>query len=250
MIANNFGKLYLIPNLLGATKPEQVLPEGTLQIVKRLKHFVVENTRTTRRVLSRIGMNSPIDDIEFIELDKHDARNLDLMEHLGACLQGEDMGLMSEAGTPCVADPGALVVDLAHTVGIQVIPLVGPNAMILALMASGFNGQAFAFHGYLPIKSPERQNAIKDLERRSLANNETELFIETPFRNNAMLQDLCKNLHPSTRLCIASNLTCDDEQIISQDIASWKQFKGDLNKKPAVFLIYSEARRSFQHRRN
>ena len=237
-----FGTLYLVPNLLGATKPEQVLPAGTLTIVKKLRHFVVENTRTTRRVLSRIGMDAAIDDIEFIELDKHDARNLDLMQHLGPCLQGEDMGLMSEAGTPCVADPGALVVDLAHSAGIRVVPLTGPNAMILALMASGFNGQAFAFHGYLPIKSPERQNAIKDLERRSANNDETELFIETPFRNNAMLEDLCKNLHPTTRLCIASNITCEDESIISQDIASWKKFKGDLNKKPAVFLIYSERR--------
>jgi len=233
-----FGKLYLVPNLLGATQPEKVLPAGTLAIVKRLRHFVVENTRTSRRVLSRIGMECPIDDIEFIELDKHNARNLDLMEHLGACLNGDDMGLMSEAGTPCVADPGAFVVDLAHSAGIQVVPLTGPNAMILALMASGFNGQAFAFHGYLPIKSPERQNAIKNLERRSMSNNETELFIETPFRNNAMLADLCKNLHPSTRLCVACNLTCDDELVISQDIAEWKKFKGDLNKKPAVFLIY------------
>ena len=239
-----FGKLFLVPNLLGATKPEQVLPAGTLDIVKRLRHFVVENTRTSRRVLSRIGMNCAIDDIEFIELDKHDkSHSLDLMEHLGPCLQGEDMGLMSEAGTPCVADPGALVVDLAHSAGIQVVPLVGPNAMILALMASGFNGQAFAFHGYLPIKSPERQNAIKNLERRSMSNNETELFIETPFRNNAMIADLCKNLHPSTRVCVACNLTCDDELVISQDVAEWKKFKGDLNKKPAVFLVYSEAKR-------
>ena len=249
MITNHFGKLYLVPNLLGSTRPEQVLPNGTLEVVRKLKHFVVENTRTSRRVLSRIGMDCAIDDIEFIELDKHNARNLDLMEHLGPCLNGFDMGLMSEAGTPCVADPGALVVDLAHSAGIQVVPLTGPNAMLLALMASGFNGQAFAFHGYLPIKSPERQNAIKELERRSLANNETELFIETPFRNNAMLQDLCKNLHPSTRLCVASNLTCEDELIISQDIGSWKGFKGDLNKKPAVFLVYSEPRPSFRKKR-
>lgn len=233
-----FGTLYLVPNLLGATKPEQVLPSGTLDIVRRLKYFVVENTRTTRRVLSRIGMDHAIDEMEFIELDKHNARNLDLMEHLGPCLRGEDMGLMSEAGTPCVADPGALVVDLAHSAGIKVVPLVGPNAMILALMASGFNGQSFAFHGYLPIKSPDRQNAIRDLERRSQTNNETELFIETPFRNNAMIQDLIKNLHPGTRLCVACNLTCEDELIISQDIAEWKKFKGDLNKKPAVFLVY------------
>ena len=147
MTQNNFGKLYLVPTFLGATKPEQILPAGTLDIVRKLKHFVVENTRTTRRNLSRFGMDTPIDDIEFIELDKHNIRNLDLMEHLGPCLNGEDMGLMSEAGTPCVADPGALVVDLAHSAGIKVVPLTGPNAMILALMASGFNGQAFAFHG-------------------------------------------------------------------------------------------------------
>ena len=147
MIDNKFGKLYLVPTFLGATKPEQVLPAGTLEIVRKLKHFVVENTRTTRRNLSRFGMDTPIDDIEFIELDKHAKGDLDIMEHLGPCLQGEDMGLMSEAGTPCVADPGALIVDLAHATGIQVVPLTGPNAMILALMASGFNGQAFAFHG-------------------------------------------------------------------------------------------------------
>ncbi len=240
MMSTPFGKLFLVPNLLGSTRPEQVLPLGTLEAVKKLKFFVVESTRTSRCVLSRIGMDNAIDDIEFIELDKHATREPDMMEFLGPCLQGEDMGLMSEAGTPCVADPGAVIVDLAHSAGIQVVPLTGPNAMILALMASGFNGQCFAFHGYLPIKSPERQNAIKNLERRSSANDETEIFIETPFRNNAMLEDLCKNLHPSTRLCIASNITCQDELIISQDIAEWKKFKGDLNKKPTVFLIYSE----------
>ena len=130
-----------------------------------------------------------------------------------------------------------MVVDLAHTAGIQVIPLVGPNAMILALMASGFNGQAFAFHGYLPIKSPERQNAIKDLERRSAANNETELFIETPFRNNAMLQDLCKNLHPATRVCVACNLTCDDELIISQSIGGALSFASDCFSEQGYFFI-------------
>lgn len=238
-----FGKLFLAPNLLGATQPEAVLPSGTLETIKKLRFFVVENTRTSRRVLSRIGMDNPIDAIEFIELDKHATTEPDMMDVLGPCLQGHDMGLMSEAGTPCVADPGSIVVDIAHSAGIQVVPLTGPNAMILALMASGFNGQCFAFHGYLPIKSPERQNMIKNLERRSATNNETEIFIETPFRNNAMLADLCKSCHPGTRLCVASNLTCADEQIISQDIAEWKRFKGDLNKKPAVFLIYSPFRK-------
>ena len=247
MINERFGTLYLVPTLLGSTKPEQVIPQGTLDIVRQLKHFVVENTRTARRMLSRIGMATPIDDIEFVELNKHNSRDLDLMTHLGACFNGEDVGLMSEAGTPCVADPGALVVELAHSAGIKVVPLTGPNAMVLALMASGFNGQAFAFHGYLPIKSPERQNAIKDLERRSATNNETELFIETPFRNNAMLADLCKFCHPNTRLCIAQNITCEDELIISQDIGQWRSYKGDLNKKPAVFLIYSERKPFYKH---
>ena len=230
-----------MPTLLGATSAEQVIPAGTLEIVRTRRFFVVENVRTARRMLSKMHMPCPIEELEFVELDKHNPENPDLLTYLGKALDGQDVGLMSEAGTPCVADPGALVVDLAHSAGIQVVPLTGPNAMILALMASGFNGQAFAFHGYLPIKSPERQNAIKNLERRSMSNDETELFIETPFRNNAMIADLCKNLHPATRLCVACNLTCDDELIISQDIAEWKKFKGDLNKKPAVFLIYRKS---------
>ncbi len=241
------GTLYLVPTLLGSTNPEQVIPQGTLDIVRQLKNFVVENTRTARRMLSRMKMATPIDNIEFVELDKHNSRDLDLMTHLGACFNGEDVGLMSEAGTPCVADPGSLVVELAHSAGIKVVPLTGPNAMILALMASGFNGQAFAFHGYLPIKSPERQNSIKDLERRSTTCNETEIFIETPFRNNAMLSDLCKFCHPNTRLCIAQNITCSDELIISQDISQWRNFKGDLNKKPAVFIIYCERKSFYKH---
>ena len=145
---NNFGRLYLVPNLLGATQPSLVLPEGSLSVIRRLRYYVVENVRTTRRVLSRIKVDYPIDEIEFVELDKHDARHLDLMELLGPCLQGHDVGLMSEAGTPCVADPGALVVELAHQAGIQVVPLTGPNAMILALMASGFNTRSCASTPY------------------------------------------------------------------------------------------------------
>ena len=239
---NNFGRLYLVPNLLGATQPSLVLPEGSLSVIRRLRYYVVENVRPTRRVLSRIKVDYPIDEIEFVELDKHDARHLDLMELLGPCLQGHDVGLMSEAGTPCVADPGALVVELAHQAGIQVVPLTGPNAMILALMASGFNGQAFAFHGYLPIKGAERASALKNLERRSAANNETEIFIETPFRNNAMLEEICKTCSPMTRLCIASNLTCEDERIVSMLVSEWKNNKTDWNKKPAVFLLYSESK--------
>lgn len=240
------GKLYLVPTLLGTTSAEQVLPVGTLNILRKIKFFIVENVRTTRRVIARVGMETPIDDIEFIELDKHGNAHPDVMALLGPVFNGNDMAVMSEAGTPCVADPGAFVVELAHQAGIQVVPLTGPNAMILALMASGFNGQSFCFHGYLPIKGPERVNAIRNLERRSSANNETELFIETPFRNNAMLDDLLKNLHPNTMLCVACNLTCPDELIVSKSVGEWKHVHHDWNKKPAVFLVYSQ---NFSNRR-
>ena len=236
---NKFGTLYLIPTLLGATDAEQVIPQGTLNVVRKIRFFVVENVRTARRMLSKMNMPCPIDELTFVELDKHDkSNNPDLMTYLGEALNGNDVGLMSEAGTPCVADPGSLIVELAHQSGIKVVPLTGPNAMILALMASGFNGQAFCFHGYLPIKSPERSNAIKNLERRSAANNETQMFIETPFRNNAMIEELTKTCHPNTMLCVACNISMPDEEIVSKPISEWKKIKKDWNKRPAVFLIY------------
>ena len=237
-MSQQLGTLYLLPALLGATSAEQVIPAGTLEVVRTLRFFVVENIRTARRMLSKMHMPCPIDELEFVELDKHNPQNPDLLTYLGKAIDGQDIGLMSDAGTPCVADPGALIVELAHQAGIRVVPLTGPNAMILALMASGFNGQSFCFHGYLPIKGPERALKIKTLERQSFANDETELFIETPFRNNAMIEDLVKNCHPSTMLCVASNITMEDEKIVSKPISDWKSIKYDWNKKPAVFLIY------------
>ena len=240
----NFGKLYLVPTLLGATSAEYVIPQGTLETVRTLRFFVVENIRTARRMLSKMHMPCPIDELEFVELDKHNPHNPDLMTYLGKALDGQDIGLMSEAGTPCVADPGALIVELAHQAGIQVVPLTGPNAMILALMASGFNGQSFCFHGYLPIKNPERAQKIKALEYKSLTNDETEMFIETPFRNNAMIEDVIRNCHPNTMLCVASNITMEDEKIVSKTISDWKSVKYDWNKKPAVFLIYCDKNRN------
>lgn len=226
--------------MLGGTLAEQVIPLGTLEKVRALRFFVVENVRTARRMLGKMHMPCPIDELEFVELDKHNPENPDLLAYLGKALDGQDIGLMSEAGSPCVADPGALIVELAHQAGIQVVPLTGPNAMILALMASGFNGQSFCFHGYLPIKNQERVRKIKELEHRSMANNETELFIETPFRNNAMIEDLLKNCRPNTMLCVASNITTEDEKIVSKPISEWKSIKYDWNKKPAVFLIYCD----------
>lgn len=239
-----FGKLYLVPTLLGATSAEYVIPQGTLDKVRTLRFFVVENVRTARRMLSKMHMPCSIDELAFVELDKHNPHNPDLMTYLGEALNGNDIGLMSEAGTPCVADPGALIVELAHQAGIQVVPLTGPNAMILALMASGFNGQSFCFHGYLPIKNPERAQKIKALEHKSLTNDETEMFIETPFRNNTMIEDIIRNCHPNTMLCVASNITMEDEKIISKPITEWKSIKYDWNKKPAVFLIYCDKNRN------
>ena len=237
-----FGKLYLVPTFLGATSAEQVLPAGTLEIVRTIRFFVVENIRTARRMLSKMHMPCPIEELTFAELDKHHPENPDLMTYLGEALNGNDIGLMSEAGTPCVADPGALIVEMAHQAGIQVVPLTGPNAVILALMASGFNGQSFAFHGYLPIKNPERAQKLKSLERQSFANNETELFIETPFRNNAMIEDIIKNCRPNTTLCVASDITTPDEKIVSKPISEWKNIRHDWNKHPAVFLLFSSRR--------
>ncbi len=235
---HQYGKLYLIPTFLGATKAEYVLPQGTLEIVRNLRYFVVENVRTARRMLSKMNMPCAIDELAFVELDKHDKMHPDLMTYLGAAMEGHDVGLMSEAGTPCVADPGALIVELAHQTGIKVVPLTGPNAMILALMASGFNGQSFCFHGYLPIKSHERVSAIRNLERRSSMNDETQMFIETPFRNNAMIEEIIKTCHPNTMLCVACNITTNEEEIVSKPVSEWKKIKKDWNKKPAVFLLY------------
>lgn len=234
----NYGKLYLLPTFLGDTTVERIIPAGTLEIIRGLRFFVVENVRTARRMLSKMKMPVAIEELEFVELDKHHPEDPDLMTYLGAALNGQDVGVMSEAGTPCVADPGAYIVELAHQAGIKVVPLVGPNAMILALMASGFNGQSFCFHGYLPIKGPERVKALRDLERRASINKETQLFIETPFRNNAMLEDILKTCRPQTMLCIACDLTTDTETIVSQSVGEWRQKKYDFNKRPAVFLLY------------
>ena len=238
-MTKTLGRLFLVPALLGNTTPEKVLPQGTLDMVRTLRFFVVENVRTARRMLSKMKMPCPIEELVFVELDNHNIANPDFMTYLAPALDGHDIGLMSEAGTPCVADPGALIVELAHQAGITIVPLTGPNAMILALMASGFNGQSFRFHGYLPIKNPDRINAIRTLERTSASNDETELFIETPFRNNAMINDLLKTCRHNTMLCVASNITMPDEKIVSKSIADWKTVKYDWNKKPAVFLLYS-----------
>lgn len=235
------GKLFLIPTLLGDTLPEKVLPEGTLNIIRSLDYFIVEQIRTSRRFLIKAGISKPLDSISFMELNKHSKPD-DLLTYLQPALDGNNIGLMSEAGTPCVADPGSFVVDAAHQSGIQVVPLSGPSSVILALMASGFNGQQFMFHGYLPIPSNERIRMIRQIESQSRESGQTQIFIETPYRNRQMLEALLKSCHPTTMLCVATNLSMEDESVISLPIHSWQGKIPEFDKKPAVFLLWVKSK--------
>lgn len=236
------GNLYLIPTLLGDTAPEMVLPAGTIQILQSLDILIVEQVRTARRLLSKIQIPRKIDDIQFFELNKH-TLDSEIRSFLKPAIEGKSIGLLSEAGTPCVADPGAVVVELAHQTGIKVIPLTGPSSIILALMASGFNGQSFAFHGYLPIQANEREHAIKSLEKTTISTSQTQLFIETPFRNMQLFDALVKHCRPDTLLCIAANVSMPDEFIRSQTIDSWRKSQPQIHKIPTVFLIWSQQKR-------
>jgi 16S rRNA (cytidine1402-2'-O)-methyltransferase len=229
--------LYLIPSTLGDTPVERVLPPYNTEIVSRLHFFIVENVRTARRFLKKCHVEIDIDRLTFFELNKHTDRNT-LSEFLQPLKGGNSMGIISEAGCPSVADPGADIVALAHQEGYKVVPLVGPSSLLLALMASGFNGQSYAFNGYLPIDSNERAKAIKKLEMRAYNENQTQLFIETPYRNQKLAEDILLHCKPHTQLCIAMNLTCDDEYIATKTIKEWKNRLPEMNKKPCVFLLY------------
>lgn len=235
------GKLYLIPAPLGDSAPvDMVIPAGTLSILRSIRYFVVEELRTARRYLSKAGIGVPIDSLHFFELNEHTPQEQDIAPYLQAALEGHHVGLLSEAGVPAVADPGARLVRLAHQKNIAVVPLTGPSSLLLALMASGLNGQSFAFAGYLPIKSHERQQRLRLLEKRSAAEQQTQLFIETPYRNEALLADMLSTCHPGTLLCIAANLTEPDAFIKTQTIAEWKTTTVDLHKKPVVFLLLAQ----------
>lgn len=229
--------LYLIPVTLGETSIEKVIPQYNLGIIRSLKFFIVEDVRSARRFLKKCDSTIQIDDLTFFELNKHTSPDA-LSGYLNPMQKGESVGLLSEAGCPAVADPGALVVALAHQKGIHVEPLTGPSSILLALMGSGFNGQSFAFHGYLPIESAARAAAIKKYELRSYNEDETQIFIETPYRNGKMLEDLIRHCRPATRLCIAANLTCDDEYLCTKTIREWQNKLPDLSKIPVVFLLY------------
>lgn len=229
--------LYLIPVTLGDTEIDHVIPPYNTKMVSRLRHFIVENVRSARRFLKKSNPKIDIDALTFYELNKHTDKN-QIASYLLPMKSGESMGVISEAGCPAVADPGADVVAIAQREGYKVAPLVGPSSMLMAIMASGFNGQSFAFHGYLPIDANERIKKLKQLESRAYSEDQTQLFIETPYRNQKLAEDLLQHCKPQTRLCIAMNISCEDEYIVTKSIKAWKGKLPEMHKKPCVFLIY------------
>lgn len=230
------GKLYLIPTTLGENEPLEVMPYSVRTVVEKIDHYIVENEKSARRFIKKITPKKSQPDLVLMKLDKY-ADELETRTYLDACEQGISVGLLSEAGVPAVADPGATIVKLAHEKGIQVVPLVGPSSILLALMASGMNGQNFAFNGYLPIDKADRKKAIKELERLSKERNQSQIFIETPYRNEKMFTDLKSTLTPGTRLCIAADITLPEEYIKTYTVADWKKQNPDLHKRPAIFII-------------
>ena len=217
---------------------EKVLTAGELDIIGGLDCFVVEEFRTARRFLSAAGHKGHVEELELHELNEH--TDPAEVESFAALFDdGRNVGLLSEAGLPAVADPGALLVDLCHRKGIKVVPLVGPSSLMLALMASGLNGQSFAFRGYLPAKTPERKRALQELERTSAKLHQSQIFIETPYRNDAMLADIIECCSPDTRVCVATDITAEDEEIVTKTVSQWKKEKKEIGKKPTVFILYA-----------
>ena len=229
--------LYLIPVTLGETPIDQVLPSYNREVIVGIRHFIVEDVRSARRFLRQVDREFPIDDSTFYEMGKHsDERQYS--QYLQPLREGKPMGVISEAGCPAVADPGADIVSIAQREGLRVVPLVGPNSMIMAVMSSGLGGQSFAFNGYLPVEPADRAKRLKVLETRAWTEGQTQLFIETPYRNRKMFESLIATLRPQTRLCIAAGITTKDEYIRSLRISEWKSTKlPDLGKIPAIFLI-------------
>ncbi len=233
----NTGKLYLIPVPLGSSPVAEVLPAAVINRARKLKHFVAENAKSARAFLKSLPTETPLQQIDIRELNEHTLPDA-LPELLSPLLAGEDVGLISEAGCPAVADPGAALVALAHESGITTVPLVGPSSILLALMGSGLSGQNFAFHGYLPAKEDQRRKKIQELERDSRKEQRTQLFIETPYRNRQMMQTLLDACAAQTRIGVATDLTLDNERIMTMPSGEWKR-RGipDIDKRPTVFLL-------------
>jgi 16S rRNA (cytidine1402-2'-O)-methyltransferase len=232
------GKLYLIPTTLGETEnPFDVLPQTIKRSIELLDYFIVENEKTARKFIKSICPEKVQASLHLSSLNKH-TQDSEYNKMIQDCVEGKNVGLMSEAGCPGVADPGAVIVKLAHEKGVQVIPLVGPSSILLAIMASGMNGQSFAFNGYIPIDASEKKLAIKNLEKLSISKNQSQLFIETPYRNNKMLEDILSSLHPETYLCVACDITLPTEYIKTMRVVNWKKTKIDLHNRPTIFIIH------------
>ncbi len=234
------GRLYLIPTTLGDTAPLEVLPISIKQAIEEIDHYIVENEKSARHFIKNIAPRKSQPSLHIEQLNKFTEPEL-IPTFLEPCMQGFHVGVLSEAGTPAIADPGAEVVKLAHQRNIQVVPLVGPSSIILALMGSGMNGQNFCFHGYLPIDAQERKKVLKTMERESRQRNQTQLFIETPYRNDKLYEDLVKILAPSTLLCIAADITLSGEYIKTRTVEEWgNSASPELHKRPAIFLLHAQ----------
>ncbi len=232
------GKIYLIPNTLGESETKSVFPELNFAIIRSIKHFIVEDVRTARRFLKKMDKEIDIDTLTFYTLNKHTSPE-EISTYLAPALAGADMGVISEAGCPCIADPGAEIVKIAQKKGLKSIPLVGPSSILMGLMASGFNGQSFAFVGYLPIEDGDRINRIKSLEKRAKIEHQSQIFIETPYRNIKMMESLLSTLQPNTLVCVACDVTLESEMIVTKTVSEWKKKPlPEINKRPTVFIIY------------
>lgn len=235
-MSNQKGSLYLIPSLLGESQPLTVLPLAVKAAIEKIDYYIAEHEKDARRFIKSIASHKKQSKLHFEEINKF-TKEEDLPRMLNPCLRGIDMGVLSDAGCPGIADPGARIVHLAHRHGLTVKPLVGPSSILLGMMASGLNGQNFAFNGYLPIDKRERRAALKHLEKLSKTNGQTQLFIETPYRNNQMLDSIVGALHPETQLCVACDLTLATQYIKTTAIKDWKKQKVDLQKRPTIFII-------------
>ena len=238
-MTDTLGRLYLIPTRLGDNAPLEVLPISIKKIIETVDDYIVENEKTARRFIKKISSSKSQQSLNIHILNKYTEES-ELPSYLNACQSGKPVGLLSEAGCPGIADPGADIVKIAHEKDIPVIPLVGPSSILLALMSSGMNGQSFTFNGYLPIDKSERKASLKKLERISFENNQTQIFIETPYRNNKMLEDICASLQPNTRVCVACDITLPTEYIKTKMVKDWKHTNEDLHKRPAIFIIHKD----------
>jgi 16S rRNA (cytidine1402-2'-O)-methyltransferase len=232
----NKGKIYLIPNSLGNSDLTLVLPPEIKRVINQLSHFIVENEKQARRFLKAAGIEKPISELKLYPMGKHSDPSL-FPSYIKVAKDGESMGVISDAGCPGVADPGAEIVALAHREGVRVAPLTGPSSILLALMGSGFSGQSFVFHGYLPIDRKDRSRFLKTIEGEARKSGETQIFMDTPFRNDQVLEDLIKGCHPDTRLCIAVDITLPSEMIRTLPLSDWKKHPPKLHKRPCMFLV-------------